>query len=320
MSDIGAPLWYEKYRPKTWEDYVWIDDEFKAKIDGYLKEPGKTPHMCLVGLSGTGKTTLARLLAESIVSDPDDILFVRASIDSGVNMIRDQVEPFCQNAGWSEVRFVILDEAERLKLDVQQQLRNTINAYGDHVRFILTCNSSTRIKEFLDSRIRTIQFDGLDRDKFLERILTILVQEGVNLEADPASLEVAVKVIDRFYPDMRKTIDMLQDCYVDGKLVESKRAARKDQPWMDEVLAHLRTGLNITNLRNQLSDLQPDQIVEVFPILIENATELFGADEPLAIISIRNHMIDHAQAAFPAINLLGLIIELYMIQHAKDRG
>ena len=306
------PLWYEKYRPKTFDDYVWVDDELREKIQRWRTDNSKTPHLLLVGPPGVGKTTLALLLTSSMVNDDADVLFVRTSKDNGADMIRNSVDPFCQSAGWSELKFVIFDEAERLSLAAQEMLRDTFNAYGDHVRFIFTCNNSTKLKAFMDSRIRTIHFDGLDRDAFMERILTILVTEEVEL--DDSSIEIVQKTIDRYYPDMRKTIDMLEDCCVEGKLIESKRAAKVERPWMEGLVTHLSGSFDIKQLRDQIAEIPIDQMSDVYVELDQRAATLFGKDEGLAIVVIKDHMIRHQDAAFPALWLLGLFIELYYLK------
>jgi replication-associated recombination protein RarA len=60
-------LWVEKYRPKKLEDYVG-NEHLKQKIRDYI-ESGDVPHLLLFGKAGTGKTTLAKLIVNSINCD-----------------------------------------------------------------------------------------------------------------------------------------------------------------------------------------------------------------------------------------------------------
>lgn len=307
-------LWYEKYRPKTLDEYVWVDEDLKNRVSHYLSEPGKTPHLCMVGRPGTGKTTLTWLIARALVKEESDICYINASKQNGADMVRNIIEPFCQNAGWSELKFVILDEAERLTRDAQEILRGTINDYGSYVRFFFTCNSSASLRDYMDSRIRTIEFKGLDRDQFLERLIEILLQEGIEL--DDKTVGVATKTMDAYYPDLRKSIDMLEEAARGTTLIDIGATEVVDKSLIDEILGNIRGNLDYGRLRTSLAGLQPDQILNLYQVLDQHSEELFGKEQGLAIIQIRDHMIDHSRAGFPAMNLMGLIVKLVLLKES----
>jgi replication-associated recombination protein RarA len=64
---VENSLWVEKYRPSVLENYVG-NEHLKDKVKGYI-ESGDVPHLLLYGRAGTGKTTLAKLIVNSIECD-----------------------------------------------------------------------------------------------------------------------------------------------------------------------------------------------------------------------------------------------------------
>ena len=77
-------LWVEKYRPKTADDYVWIDNDQKQMVKTWIKDK-YIPHLLLAGKAGAGKTTLAKVLVNELGVDPAEFMQINASRDNGVD-------------------------------------------------------------------------------------------------------------------------------------------------------------------------------------------------------------------------------------------
>lgn len=203
-SDI---LWVEKYRPRNLKDLV-LDAAHKTAIEGFLKD-GAIPHILLTGMVGSGKTTIARILAEGIDCS---VLELNASDERGIDTVRDKVKRFLMVAGLKKWRVVFLDEADYLTPDAQAALRNVFERFSDTGRFILTANHQERIIEAIRSRCQVFQFKALDRKRVYKLCTKILAAEEVKF--DP---EDVLRVLEDHHPDVRSVVNALQLGSNDGE-------------------------------------------------------------------------------------------------------
>jgi len=137
-------LWVEKYRPKTMDDYVWIDNNQKSMIESWIKER-YLPQLLLSGAAGTGKTTLAKVLINALNVEPADVLIINASRDNNVDTVRNKITNFGQTMPFGDFKIILLDEADYLSPNAQAALRGVMEQYANIVRFIITCNYPQKI-------------------------------------------------------------------------------------------------------------------------------------------------------------------------------
>ena len=132
---VNNNLWVEKYRPTKLVDYVG-NEHLKSKVEGYL-ETGEIPHLLLYGKAGTGKTTLAKLIVKSIECD---YMIINASSENNVDTVRNKVTNFASSMGFKPFKIILLDEFDYMSQPSQAILRNLMETFSAHCRFILTCN------------------------------------------------------------------------------------------------------------------------------------------------------------------------------------
>ena len=156
-SDV---MWVEKYRPTKFADMV-LDADHKSALEGFL-EDGSIPHLLRVGAVGSGKTTIGRILAKGLDCS---VLEMNASDERGIDVVRDKVKRFLMTAGLRRWRVVFLDEADQLTPDAQACLRNVIERFSEHGRFLMTANFEDKIIEAVRSRCQILRFKTLDRKK-----------------------------------------------------------------------------------------------------------------------------------------------------------
>jgi DNA polymerase III delta prime subunit len=298
-------LWVEKYRPRAVDDYVWIDNDQKHMVQTWISEK-YIPHLLLAGTAGSGKTTLAKVLERELGVDPAEFLHINASRDNGVDFLRNKINNFCSTMSMGPFKVVLLDEADYITPPAQGILRGMLEQYHEGVRFILTCNYPNKIIPALHSRLQTITFKTLDETDFTRRLATILVTEGVELDADTLSLYVKA-----CYPDLRKAINTVQMRSTSGRL----EAPKQDDAESDYKLAMVdlfRQG-RLREARNLIiKQISLEEYEDMYRFMYRNL-DLWGNDvdtQDSALLLIRKGLVNHSMAADPEINLSATFVEL----------
>lgn len=301
-------LWYKKYRPKTLDGFVFVDEHIKSKIEEWVSEKA-FPHVLLCGSPGTGKTTLAYILINECGFDDVDVKYIAASVSKGIDTIRDEIITFVERSSFGESgRVVILDEVDETTTAFMTALRNLIGEMYDSCRFILTANYPHKIIPALKSRLYTINFTSLDKDSFMNRIVTILDKEKT--DADP---EIVYEYIQRYYPDMRRTINSLENNTIKGVLKrESMDAVDDDPDWMKEAIVYFEQGM-IKEARKAIVGNISDALYDDFYELLYKNLNWFSSNDDgqdAALLVIKNAYVDDRVVANREIVLSSCLAQL----------
>lgn len=210
-SNDNIPL-VELARPLTLEDII-LEEDTKKQIELLLKEPSKLPHLILAGLPGTGKTSLARILANELLGNITDFnyLELNASCDRGINVIRETLKNFISSSSFMKMnapktpyKIIFLDEACSLTADAQLALRNLMETYVSTARFIFSANHLQKIHPALLSRSLVIKFPKINTEKMYEKVLDFSRKN--NLKFKPEEIKKACLNADG---DFRKVYNYL---------------------------------------------------------------------------------------------------------------
>jgi replication factor C small subunit len=303
-------LWTEKYRPKTIDGYVFRDNAHKKQINAWIKD-GSIPHLLLSGSPGIGKTTLAKILLNELNIPDYDVLEVNASRETSIDFIRDKIVPFVSMIPFGPFKVVLLDEADRLSPQAQDSLKGIIEEYSKFARFILTCNTPSRVLPPLQSRLQQMHFASIDQTEFTARAATILVEEGVEFDLD--MLDTYVKVA---YPDLRSCIKMLQSNSLEGKLIDPRLEDAGVSDYKIEMVELFKKG-KIQEARKLLCGrARSDEMEGIYRWIYDNL-DLFGKDEETkdqALLVVKQGLVDHSIVADPEINLAATLVKLARLQ------
>jgi DNA polymerase III delta prime subunit len=296
-------LWVEKYRPKKLEDYVG-NDHLKQKIRDYI-ESGDVPHLLLFGKAGTGKTTLAKLIVNSINCD---FMILNASDENNVDTVRNKVKSFASTIGFKDIKIVILDEFDYMTPQAQAILRNLMETFSKHCRFILTCNYVEKIIDPIQSRCQTFQIIPPTKKDVAVQISKILTEERIQFE-----LKELVPIVDSSYPDIRKIINTCQLNSSKGILkIDSSSISDADvRVKIIDILKSKDDKRNrYVNLRQAVADSRIQDFTELYTHLYEKVNEYAVGNTSAVIMILAQGQYKDAMIVDKEICFMATLIEI----------
>jgi len=213
--------WIIKHRPTCVKDVVGSEAE---QVQKYL-DTKESPHFLFHSTTGgTGKTSLALAMVKDLGAD---CLNINGSEERGIDTVRDKVKLFVSTMTSKPgvKRVVFLDEMDQMTKPAQLSLKSVMETSAVRVIFILTCNNITKVDDKIRNRCRVIEFGKANKThikKYLEKVCNI-----ENLKYEDEGLN---KLIDLYYPSIRRMVDELQYLYtmkLDVTIQSIKRDSEK---------------------------------------------------------------------------------------------
>jgi replication-associated recombination protein RarA len=298
MSNIKIPL-EEKYRPKALEDVVGDSDMLK-KFNEYIANKSP-PHLLFVGSPGIGKTTCAKIIANSITQE---VMFLNSSDKRGIDVLRNEIITFCSTLSWDDsgMKIIILDEVDNLTNDSLQALRGVMEEYIETARFFLTGNNIGRIPEAIKSRCQKFDFNNISKNDIAKRCKFILDTEGIKCVNFARDIKY---IINEFYPDIRQIVGSLSKFTVGGvfQIDQSKTFfARHD------MLVQLIKEKNWRDIRTKVCGT--DTYDNLFKVLFDRAEEISPDKVEIIMILVAEGMKSQAAVADFEVNFMSTVLKI----------
>ena len=299
---MSHSLWVEKYRPKDLSTYVG-NEHLKEKVKVYL-ESEDVPHLLLYGKAGTGKTTLAKIITSNIDCD---YMYINASDENKVDDVRNKIKTFASSIGFKSLKVIILDECDYLTPNAQAALRNLMETFSKHCRFILTCNYVERIIDPIQSRCQSYKVVPPSKKEVAQQMVNILKEENCTFELDDIAL-----IVNAGYPDIRRVINSAQRQIIDGKLTIDTSSVIQNN-YKLQLLEMLSNGSKLNDIRKLIADNSISDYSELFRLLYDEVDNYGNGKQAECIMNIAEAQFQDVNVVDKEINFMSLIIRIMRI-------
>jgi len=181
---------YRKYRPQSWDEVIGQEHVVRT-LTNALKLNRVSHAYLFSGPRGTGKTTIARLLAKSVGCADLDLIEIDAASNRGIDEIRELRDgiKFAPTAG--KYKVFIIDEVHQLTKEAFNALLKTLEEPPAHAIFILATTEAHKVPETILSRVQQFAFRRLTIAEIIRKLQKIVEAEKIKIDENAVRLIAA---------------------------------------------------------------------------------------------------------------------------------
>jgi DNA polymerase III gamma/tau subunit len=260
QSEKNKDVLYLKYRPKVLDEIIGNEDilsVLKSQLNGEHPMPRS---ILLHGPTGCGKTTLGRIIANTLGAKGSDLTEIDSADFRGIDTIRDIRKQSAYKPLESSCRVWILDEVHRLTGDAQSALLKALEDTPSHIYYILCTTDPQKLLPTIRGRCSQLQVRPLT-----DREMKILLRRVVKAEEEALSKEIYEQIIQDSLGHPRNALQILAQVLSvkeDKRLKVAKKTAEIQSKTIElcRVLVGREPWKKVANILKGLKDEDVEQI------------------------------------------------------------
>lgn len=301
-------LFVNKYAPNKIEDCI-LSSEIKNTFLSY-RETEKIPNLILYGTSGIGKTAVVLALAKELKMD---FMKVNGSNEGrSIDTVRNKISSYASTISLSgkNKKILLIDEADNLTFDAQKALLGIIEETQKNCIYVFTCNYVNKLLPAIHSRASSIEFKIPTKERpklaveFFEKLIYILKKEEVEYEES-----VLVELVQKYFPDFRRTLHELQRYTSTGKLEISALGVNSNSN-ISELVSYMKDS-NFKDVRKWVALNSSNDVSMIFRALYDHLPKvLVPRTIPSLIILLAEYQYKSNFVCDQEINLMACLTEI----------
>lgn len=291
---------YHKYRPGKMGE-VRGNVEAVESVSKMLENPEKCSRAFLLsGPTGCGKTTMARIIKNTLEVDDVDFREINASDDRGIEKIREIIKNLAFKPLSSKYRIYLLDECHKLTNDAQNALLKVLEDGPKHIFFLLCTTEPEKIIKAVQGRCTMVKLSPLNEKDMKRLLLKVIKAEGDTVED-----EVLTQIIEDSQGHPRNALQILEQVLSvepDNRLQLAKRTAEQTNQSIElcrELISSKGSWKGVTSILEGLKGQDPESIRRV--VLGYAQAVLLKSDNPRAALILECFMEPTYNSGFPQI-------------------
>ena len=251
---------YRKYRPQKWDEVIGQEHVVRTLTNAV--KLGRVSHAYLFsGPRGTGKTTIARLLAKSIGCSDLDLIEIDAASNRGIDEIRELREGIKFAPTTGKYKVFIIDEAHQLTKEAFNALLKMLEEPPAHAIFVLATTEAHKVPGTIVSRVQHFNFKRLAVSDIIKKLEKIIAAEKIKIESD--ALRLIANFAGGSYRDAESMLEQL-------RVWNDKTITKQD---IEELLGAVDFE-KVKTMTDCLSGAEAKQAIDYIGKLCEEGTDL----------------------------------------------